>query len=340
MPEGDKPGILDRVRARFPWLDHVIRAQQRYQAAKGDFFAAGITYFTLFALFPLLMIGFAGVGFVLASRPEIVADAEHRIKKSVTGEFGQQLVNLMEAAIDSRTSIGVVGLAVALWAGLGWMANLRQALTVMWGEQEPEAANYFRTKLSDLGALLSTFGALLVTIALTALGDKSLMRRVLGWFGIHDVPGLGLALRLASIAVALLISWLLFTWIIARLPRERFSLASAARAGLLAAVAFEIFKQVGAVYLHRVVSGPAGATFGSVLGVMVFAYITARLILFATAWAATSADNLDKALIAPPEPAVINVQVREREGVTVGQALSAMAVGVIAALGISWARRK
>jgi len=32
--------------------------------------------------------------------------------------------------------------------------------------------------------------------------------------------------------------------------------------------------------------------FGPVLGLMVFAYITARLILFATAWAATSPQNL------------------------------------------------
>ena len=63
------------------------------------------------------------------------------------------------------------------------------------------------------------------------------------------------------------------------------------RAGLLAAVAFEVFKQVASIYLRSVVTGPAGATFGPVLGLMVFAYITARLILFATAWAATSTET-------------------------------------------------
>ena len=64
--------------------------------------------------------------------------------------------------------------------------------------------------------------------------------------------------------VSLLISWLLFTWIIARLPRETISFRSAARAGLMAAVAFEIFKQVASIYLKSVVTGPAGATFGPV----------------------------------------------------------------------------
>ena len=87
-------------------------------------------------------------------------------------------------------------------------------------------------------------------------------------------------------------SWLLFTWMIARLPRESVSFRSSVRAGLIAAVAFEIFKLVASVYLKSVVTGPAGATFGPVLGLMVFAYITARLILFSTAWAATTPENM------------------------------------------------
>ena len=80
MTEPAKPGILDRLRARFGWFDHVMRAQERYNDSKGDFFAAGITYFTVFALFPLLMVGFAAAGFVLARNPELLADIEVQIK--------------------------------------------------------------------------------------------------------------------------------------------------------------------------------------------------------------------------------------------------------------------
>ena len=67
MTEPAKPGFMDRLRARFVWLDRVMRAQERYQDSKGDFYAAGITYFTIFALFPLLMVGFAAGGFVLTA---------------------------------------------------------------------------------------------------------------------------------------------------------------------------------------------------------------------------------------------------------------------------------
>ena len=68
MTEPAKPGILDRLRARYRWFDHVMRAQERYDDSKGDFYAAGITYFTIFALFPLLMVGFA-VGGLRAGQP-------------------------------------------------------------------------------------------------------------------------------------------------------------------------------------------------------------------------------------------------------------------------------
>ncbi|WP_319445852.1 MULTISPECIES: inner membrane protein YhjD [unclassified Mycobacterium] len=340
MTEPAKPGVMDRLRARFSWFDRVMRAQERYNDTKGDFYAAGITYFTIFALFPLLMVGFAVGGFVLASRPELLDSIEHSIKSSVSGDLGKQLVDLMDSAIASRTSVGIIGLATAAWAGLGWMANLREALTQMWGHQRGEPPGFVKTKLSDLLALVSAFGAIVITIALTALGDGTVMRNVLEWLGIPDFPTLGAILRVGSLLVAVFVSWLLFTWIIARLPRESVSFRSAARAGLLAAVAFEIFKQIASIYLKSVLTGPAGATFGPVLGLMVFAYVTARLILFATAWAATSADSLIAAPVLPPDPAEITTRVQVKEGLGVGGVFVAAAVGAVGALGLSrlWRR--
>jgi membrane protein len=339
VPENGKPGILDRLRARFGWFDHVMRTQQRYRDNKGDFFAAGITYFTVFALFPLLMVAFAVAGFVLSRQPELLAEIDDRIKQTVSGDLGRQLVELIESAINSRTSVGIIGLATALWAGLGWMANLREALSAMWS-QRSDAGNFVRTKLSDLVALLSAFVAIATTIALSVLSNASPMRKLLGWLGLGHMPGVSLLLQIASLLVSIGISWLLFTWMIARLPRESLSLRSSARAGLIAAVGFEVFKQLGSLYLQRIMHGPAGATFGPVLGLLVFAYITARLVLFATAWAATSSDNLAAAPVAPPEPAVITPREFGDEGIGVRGALAAGAVGALGALGLSWLVRR
>jgi membrane protein len=332
--EQEKPGFLDRLRTRFPWFDRVMRAQDRYNDCNGNFYAAGITYFTIFSLFPLLMVGFALGGFVLASKPDLLAELENRIRSVVSGDLGHQLVTLMDSAIASRGTVGVIGLATAAWAGLGWMANLREALSQMWLQHKTDAS-FVGTKLSDLLALVSAFLAVVLTIALTALGDPELMRKVLRWIGLHDFAALGGGLRVVSILVSVLISWVLFSLIIARLPRESVHFRSALRAGLLAAVGFEVFKQVASIYLQSVTRGPAGATFGPVVGLMVFAYVTARLILFATAWAATSAESLAEQTVPPPDPAQITTRLHINEGPGVSGLIAAAAAGAIGALGIS-----
>jgi membrane protein len=262
---------LERLRGRYPWLDHAVRAQQRYDRSQGDFYAAGITYFTIFAMFPVLMVGFAVVGFVLASRPERLAEIDSRVKAAVPGEFGEQIIGLMDAAIASRTSVGVIGLATALYVGLLWMQRLRAALSQMWGQHFPPPG-FLNTKISDVVALVAAFMASLLTIGFGVLATSAL--RLAG------------SVRLGSLVVSILVAWLLFTVMIARLPHDPVPLRRCAAAGLLAAVGFEVFKQVGSIYLQTVLHGPAGAVFGPVLGLMVFAYMTARLVLFATAWAA------------------------------------------------------
>ncbi|HET9876690.1 MAG TPA: inner membrane protein YhjD [Mycobacterium sp.] len=299
MTEENHPGVIDRLRARYGWLDHVLRANERYDESSGNFFAAALSYYTIFALFPLLMVGFSVGGLLLSRRPDVLEQIEHRVRTTIPGESGKQLVTLIDSAIASRTSIGIIGLAVAGWVGLNWMDKLRDALSAMW-DQRSEKAGFVRTKLSDSVALVSAFVASVITIGLTALGDSKPMAKVLGWLGVPDFALLGALLRAASLVMSVLVSWLLFTWMIARLPREPVSFAGSIRAGLIAAIGFEVFKQVGSIYLRSVVNGPAGATFGPVLGVMVFAYITARLVLFATAWAATASPA---ARPPPPAPA-------------------------------------
>jgi membrane protein len=196
---------------------------------------------------------------------------------------------------------------------------------------------------------VSSFVAIFATLALSALAGAGPMARLLRILGVHELPVLDAILRSASVLVSFLLSWLVFGWMIARLPRDPVNFRSSVRAALLAAVGFEIFKMVGSIYLKSVLHSPAGATFGPVLGLMVFAYVTARLLLFATAWAATSTPNLppaDPALLpaAPdeaPEPVVVVPEVPPADGLKARQAVTAAVVGGIAALGLSrLARRK
>jgi membrane protein len=335
MTEPAKPGILDRLRARFGWLDHVVRAYQRFDARNGGFFAAGLTYYTIFALFPLLMVSFAVVGFMLSRDPPLLGTIDNHIRTSVSGALGQQLIDLMNSAIDARASIGAIGLVTAAWGGLSWMSHLRAAMTEMWWEQHLDSPGFMRNKLSDLFAMLGTFVVTVATLALSALGSAAPMRAILRWLGIPDFSVFGEVFRGISIVVSLLVSWMLFSWMIARLPRQKVNLVSSMRAGVLAAIGFELFKQVASIYLRVVLRSPAGATFGPVLGLMVFCYGTAYLVLFCAAWAATASSDPREKSIAPPGPAIIAPRVQLDEGLSTRQTLTAMVVGAVGALAFS-----
>jgi membrane protein len=336
MNERAEPGIFDRLRARYGWLDHVVRAYQRFDERNGGFFAAGLTYYTIFAIFPLLMVTFSAVGFILSRQVRLRKMVDDRIIASVSPHVGHQIIVLINRLIDARASVGVIALAAALWAGLGWMSHLRAALTEMWWAHRVDSPGFVRNKISDLLAMVGTFLVMLATIGLSALSHAQPMAAVLGWFGIPRFSVFDTIFRLVSFVVSMLVSWLLFTWMIARLPREKVSLVASMRAGGLAAVGFEAFKQLGSIYLQAVMGSPAGRAFGPVLGVMVFAYVTAYLLLFATAWGATAmpADPRAKP-VDPPPPAIIAPRVELEEGISARQTLAAIAAGAVGALTVS-----
>ncbi|WP_430333627.1 inner membrane protein YhjD [Rhodococcus sp. ACT016] len=334
------PSFLDKQRAARPWLDHLVRAGGRYQQQKGDHYAAGIAYFTMLAIVPILMVAFAIAGFVLAGRPDWITEIQQQVSNNMPGGLGETVNGLIDSAIDSRAGVGVLGLLVAAYAGLGWMANLRDALTAMW-EHKHDSDGFVTTKLRDLVSLLGLGLAMLVTFGLSALSNGPVAQWVVQRLGLQDVTGIGVALRIASVTISVLATWALLTWVIARLPREPVTLRSAVRAAFGAAIVFELFRQVGAIYLTAVTHGPAGVAFGPIIGLLVFSNLAARLILFATAWAATARDNLANAFVPPPDSAVIRPRVQLREGPTVREALAFTGAGALAAIGLAglWRRR-
>ncbi|MET9488799.1 inner membrane protein YhjD [Nocardia sp. NPDC006630] len=329
---------IEREIEKRHWLDHVVRAAGRYQRQRGDYYAAGITYFTVLSLFPLLMVGFAVAGFVLSRNPHLLTEIQNKIVENIPGSAGQQLNDLIKEAVRSRAGVGVIGLATGAYAGLGWIANLRAALTEQW-EQPSKPGNWARTKLSDLGALIGLFLAIGISVGLSVLASSGLISALLRRWHIHESTAITLLLTLLSLLLAVLANWAVFVWIIARMPRHPVTLRSAARAALIAAVIFEAFKQLASIILKSVVNGPAGVAFGPILGLMVFSYFTARIILFATAWAATATENDVPADIPPPAPAVI-----EPRGVGPGLPAGAGAVlfgaGAVAGALLSARRRR
>jgi membrane protein len=328
-------GRLKRLRERES-VKHLIRAGTGYVDRNGDHYAAAITYFSVLSLFPLIMILFAVAGFVLAGDTALLQQIQNSITKAAPAGLGDTLNDVITEAIDKRGTVGIIGLVAAVYSGLGWMSNLRDALSAMWDHDVPERP-FLRRMASDLLSLLSMGLALAISFGLTATGS-GLSTYLLRLVGLDDQGWAVFLLRVGTILLGVAANWLVFLWVLTRLPRQRVRARSAMRGAVFAAVGFEILKQVATIYLGIVATSPTGALFGPIIGLLLFANLVSRVLLFTTAWTATARENLVIEPPKPPPPAVIRPTVEVQGGPRARDSVALVGAGVL--LGALWKRRR
>jgi membrane protein len=280
-------------------------------------------------MFPLLMVGFAGAALFLRHNPELITLIQSKVTEAVPSDLSKTLNRVIDSAITSAGTVGVIGLAVALYSGLGWMSNLREALSEQWGQREG-APKLLRKLFVDLMALLGLGLALFVSFAVTAAGG--LAGKIVIWLRLENLHWLTPLIKLSTTVVGLFANALVLLWVLARLPREPVTLRSAGKAALAGSVGLYVINQVMVAYLGGVTNSPTGALFGPVLGLMVFIFTVSRFLLFLTAWAATAKEN---EVVLPPDappPAVIQTDVVLRGGP--GPSTTARLVGAGAVAGL------
>lgn len=336
----DEPGAIDKYRQKWPWFDHVMRMQDRYSQFGGNQYAAGITYFSVLSLFPLLMLILGIAAMVLASRPEMLADLQNSITESVDGSMSETINEIMDTAIEQRGAILSIGGLTALWSGLGWMFNLRYGMSKMW-QYPVTGENFVVAKLKDLVGLIGLLLALIVAFGVTAVGASGLTMSFLEMLNLDGIPGITIIARLVAIAVGLIANFLVFFWIQKYLPRGEVPAKAAAKAAVIGAIAFEIFKQLGSVFFSNALDNPAGATFGPIIGIMVLFYFIWRIVLYCAAWAATTPEALAIAKQDTPPPAIIRVRAPEKpiredrtSGLGKGAAIGVASAAVLSVLGM------
>jgi membrane protein len=326
----DEPSKLEQLRARHQWLDHIIRAATRYTERHGDHYAAAITFFSVLSLVPLIMVAFAAAGYVLFFNPDLLNELKNSISENVPPSLASTLNPIIEQAIDQRSTVGIFGLLGALYSGIGWMSNLREALSEQWA-QVPATPAMPKRVLFDLLALGGLGIALVGSFAITGFAS-GFASDVLAIWGFADTAWASVLLTVLGVLLGLLANWLIFLWVIARLPREHATLRSAAKAAVLGAVGFEILKQIMTIYLATITATPSGAIFGSTLGLLIFVFFVSRFVLFVTAWAATAKENEQEEDVPVPGPAVIRAETVVHSGPRTGTAVGLLGAGLVGGL--------
>jgi membrane protein len=287
------PERIRRLEQR-PSIAHMIRAIQRYLSRLGSQFAAATAYFSVLAVVPVLMMAFSVTGLVLTvvqpgllgEVTDVVADVLGKAEPATQ----QHILDLVNNALSSFWTVGIIGLLAALYTGAKWMGHLKNAVRTQWRpgfDLRPEKKNIVIKTLGNLvllGGLLIGMG---VMFGLASL-STSLANSLVAWLGLSDQAWIAPLVRIASVVISIGDGWLIFMYLYTVLPETREPWSIVRRGALLGSLAL-VALQFLASYLISAFRGNAAAViFGPVIVLMLFFNIFAQLVLFVAAWIATA----------------------------------------------------
>jgi inner membrane protein YhjD len=260
-------GAFDRWQRRHAAAAFPVAVLRKFLEDRASSLAALVAYYGFFSLFPLLLVLVSVLGFVLQDDPSLQQDVLDSALARIP-VIGAQLRDDVEPLTGSTSALAI-GLAGALWAGLGVMLALGRAFEAIWDVPRLEQRGAVRARVRGL-VILGVLGVLL--IATTVVAGLAVGGRIgpvaedLGAVGVVLAVNLG-----AFLAV--------FALLTPRPPRLMELLPGAA----LAAAGSLALQAAGGWYVERAVAN-ASATYGVfalVLGLLSWFWVAAHLLLIA-----------------------------------------------------------
>ncbi|MGH2750272.1 MAG: YihY/virulence factor BrkB family protein [Actinomycetota bacterium] len=256
---------LETARARYGWLDVMLTTFKRFTDEDGGFYAAGLTYYIFFSIFPLVLFSVSALGFAVFLSEEL----KQEIVNAGVDAFPLMSQVLQEDSLEglaeARFSLAAVGLLLVLYSGTGGIVALEHALNRIRGLDDE--GTFVQKRVSAL-KFLGTIGLIaLLSVALSGLGQ------------LVGSPLVSVPAYLAGISMSVL----LFASAFRFLPNVKPSWGEVLPGAIAAGAIFEVLKVVGPLYLA---SGESGrdATFGAfaaAAGLLVSAYLLSQVTLLA-----------------------------------------------------------
>jgi len=289
-------GVVARVLRSRAW-----RANIRVGQARGGILAAGIAFFGVFSLFPLLVLGFAAAGLVIGGNQRLqdtIVDFATQALPGVIGDGRQgggqrgddALVSAQELLTQATdtTVLGlsaVLGVGALLFTGLGWIAALREGIRGMF-EMPVMALDPVRAKLFDLAVLL-TLGSLIVASALVSIITQTFTEELLRLVGLEGSQVGNLVTGTLAFLILLALNTVLFSMLYRVLARSRAPYRAVVGGAALAAFGVVLLQVLVGVLLGNAAGGFGFLTaFVPILALFIWLNLNARVMLLGAAWVA------------------------------------------------------
>jgi membrane protein len=256
------------------WRDILFRIYHNISDHRVVALAAGITYYTLLAIFPALAALVAIYG--LFSDPAVIASHLDKISEFIPGGAidiaRDQLTRVASKGTQTLGLTFVIGLAISLWSANAAMKSLFDTLNIIYREEEKRGF----LKLNAVSLSFTLAGILFV---LVAIGAVVVLPIALKYIGLSDFTDLLLRIgRWPALFIVLTIALaFIYRYSASReTPRWRWITWGSALAALLWLAASALFSWYAANF------GKFNETYGSlgaVIGFMTWLWISAIVIL-------------------------------------------------------------
>jgi membrane protein len=248
------------------------RAALKWQADNCLRLGASLSYYTIFSLFPLILV-VLGIAQLLLANSDTARAAIFDSLSRVTGGFRDEFVQTLDALQQSRRSSGIIG-AITLLLGASWVfGELVSAFNIIWGLQAPARGGpleFLRATLFSFALMLSAAFLLLVSMVVNA---------VLAALGalLANLPGGALAWGIASLALNLVALTLIFALLLKYLPQTWVAWGDVWLGAVLTAVLWTLLQNVIALYITWSSYKNYG-TIGAVLALVVWVYLSSQVL--------------------------------------------------------------
>jgi YihY family inner membrane protein len=258
---------LDAWQRRHAAVAFPVAVLKKFGDDRGSSLAALMAYYAFFSLFPLLLVFVSVLGFVLEGDPSLQEDIVDSALARIP-VIGAQLDDQVAPLTGSAVAL-VVGLAGALWAGLGVTLALGRAFQELWDVPRLDQRGPVRARVYGL-AVLVALGALLVASTVLA--------------GLAIGGGIGpVAERLGALVLSLAVNAAVFLAVFGLLTQRPLRVRELLPGVMLAAVGSLILQSAGGWYVDHTVTG-AGDTYGTfalVIGLLSWFWLGSHLLLVA-----------------------------------------------------------
>lgn len=256
--------LFDRFQQRHAVLAIPVAVLRKFSDDQAGGYAALIAYYAFVAMFPLLLVFTTVLGFLLQDNP----DAYEKVVNTTLAQIPVIGESVRNQTLRGNGFALVVGLVGTLLAGLGVTVAAQNALNHVYAVPRRRRADPFMSRLRGLATLI-------------VLGLLQIVSTVVSGLAAGGLGGQWT--QTGGLALSLVVNAILFTAAFRLLVNGSIATGELWPGVLLATVGWTALQALGGIYVTHVIAGATATygTFATVLGLIAWLYLGARVVVYA-----------------------------------------------------------